>query len=244
MNMNDYAERMKEVEKVSNALNDCRVKIEKSFVLEKDVTEKILVLHNIVDKTVFELNHIKDLGVSKLNFPTDFVAWRCRNIFELNMLLNFLIVDKQKENERFKIYLGESAFREIQYYQNLIKLAGLDERPEKVLARDEVKKRFAGAIKKIQGHLSVGGYEAKHLIEINEMAESLGGDFKIEYDLIYPLFSSFCHGLTWKINATTETYYSRGEIDLFLHRALIYSNDTLSKICKFFVYDIKNFLNN
>jgi hypothetical protein len=146
--------------------------------------------------------------------PADMVAWATRNLFELDLLVRFVL----KSEENMLRFLGERARDEIEILEGLISL-GEDQSSRNVAilrARVDDLKRIA------QKHKI---RPEKHRTT-RDLADAAG--LRHVYDALFKLYSKYVHPSSWLVNASRQMIDEYK--DAFVLEAQRYALDTLHMV--------------
>lgn len=175
-------------------------------------TEQSLSLHNLARHTGQELLRI----ARNFDQGLDIIAWSTRNIFELNLLVRY-VLQAEANATRF---LAESAMDEQQVLEGFLSLAAT---PTSDAIR-AVKDRIA----------SLSAMAAKHGISLlkplptAELAKLVG--CTEEYTGMFKFMSKYVHPSSWLVNRSSEDTQGDSYRDILLVNAQLYAGDSYERI--------------
>lgn len=167
---------------------------------------------NIGKRAVAELERLASLYPS----PIEGVAWCTRNLFELNLVLRYILQDPKNVN----VWMGQAAGDEKQIIEGLLTLATDSTQPalrvlkDRLLQIDEVCKRH--------------GIDPERPFVMSELAKAVGR--AEDYKALYKLFSKYVHPSSWLVNVPAENSRSEKTLNVFLINATLYSGDTYGRL--------------
>lgn len=191
--------------------------------IEKDLeqTDKNLVLSNLVTRTTLEIHRLRNW----LKEPIEMLAWCARNLFELNLVVRFVL----QSEDHFKHLLGQRVNDEIQILEGYLTLA--DNTADNTTDKRPIEKQLDD-LKNIASEHQI---DLKRPFNIHDLASSNGVDY--EYKAFFKLYSKYVHPSSWLVNGR------KGDVDrwmfreTFINQAQIYAGDTYSRIAEELGFD-------
>jgi len=171
---------------------------------------------NLAKRTAAELEQLASFYPSSI----EGVAWCTRNLFEVNLVLRYVLLDPKHVNE----WMGQAAGDEKEITEGLLSLTGDESRPEVRVLRnrlsqiDEICKRH--------------GIEPSHPFRIADLARDVGRTD--DYKALYKLFSKYVHPSSYVINMPDEDRRGDETLNIFLMHATSYSGDTYGRLDDWF----------
>lgn len=177
--------------------------------------------YDVVSETVRRTSlcaalHLR-MMIDLYDLPIECIAWISRNLFEMNLIMEYSIQFPEKAKE-FALQKGSD---EIEILQGTLKLSSSNSNESAILVEERIS-HLQGVLKK---HGKIG---IKHFT-VAEMARSVG--MKDEYDAFFKLYSKYVHPSAWLIFATQEEKSSMVYRNIFLLQAQYYASRIL-KICE------------
>jgi len=167
--------------------------------------EKHLCLHNFV---VYAANQIKYLSAT-LDYPTEFLAWIARNLFELSLLVRYVSLSP----DTLKEYSTELANDEIEVLEGMKGMVPADENATLHDITDRIK-----ALKNVTANYDRVLHKHKSAAELAK-----GNEMENEHKAFFKLYSKYVHPSAWLIHGSTERVH-RDEIKkTFLVQAQLYA---------------------
>lgn len=175
-------------------------------------TEQNLSLHNLARHIGQEL-----LRIAK-NFDQglDIIAWSTRNIFELNLLVRYVL----QADAYAKRFLAEAAKDEQQILEGFLSLAETPQSNAIQPLKDRIASLNALALKH--------GIALLELPRTAELAKLVG--CKDEYLALFKFMSKYVHPSSWLVNGSSEDTQSDMYRDILLTSAQRYAGDSYERI--------------
>lgn len=148
------------------------------------------------------------------DYPVECIAWISRNLFEMNLLIEYSIRFPEKAKE-FCLQKGSD---EIEILEGISKLSS-------TINTNSVRERIDHLQEAIRKH---GSDTIKHFT-VADMAGKVG--MKEEYDAFFKFYSKYVHPSAWLIFASEEEKANSNYRNIFLYQAQYYSARIL-KICE------------
>lgn len=173
-------------------------------------TDRHLVLFNLCARNHQELDRLR----RSLDEPSEVLAWVARNLFELNLIIRFILIS----NENLQRWMGEMAGDEKDILQGVL---GLSDGSSKSLEAP-LQDRIAA----IDGLLKRHGLQAYKPLNTRQLAESV--NLVSEYLAFFKLYSKYVHPSSWLLNAAP----SRREEwkGVFAMQAQLYAGDSFVRL--------------
>lgn len=190
-----------------------RIKSVASYVRTScERTEVTLALHNLAERVGEELLRIAkhhDQGL-------DLIAWSTRNAFELNLLVRFVLIDR----ENARRFLAESARDEQQVLEGFLSLSNASS----VEARQVVEQRIAQIDEIAEKH----GVQLSKPMQTAKLAEIVG--CSEEYAAMFKFMSKYVHPSSWLVNRPSSETQNFSYWNILLIHAQLYAMDSSERI--------------
>ena len=179
-------------------------------------TEQNFALHNLTNHTAQELLRIAknyDQGI-------DIVAWSTRNIFELNLLVRF-VLQSESNATRFLVEAAKDEQQVMEGFQSMNAVSSAD------------------AVQVINAHVdSLAALAVKHEVNLIKpmttlcLASIVG--CKDEYAAMFKFMSKYVHPSSWLINRSPQVTQSDEYRNILLIKAQLYAGDSYERTRKAF----------
>ncbi len=180
----------------------------------RERNELNLALHNLTDRTSRELlrlakNH--DQGL-------DLLAWCTRNVFELNLLVRFVLLNEENAGR----FLAEAAMDEQQILEGFLSISNSTSKEEYGI----IERRIA----EIDELAAIRGIKLLKPIQTSKLAEIVG--CADEYVGMFKFMSKYVHPSSWLVNKPviqTDNYFYW---DILVVHAQLYAMDSYERTRK------------
>lgn len=146
-------------------------------------TERNLVLFNLGSRAYLELDRARRL----LDEPSDVLAWAARNLFEINLIVRFVLLSGENLNR----WMAEMAGDERDMLLGILAISN-DAAPEH-------QQTLRDRISEIEGILRRHNLEAKKPLQVRALASAVG--MENEYEAFFKLYSKYIHPSSWLVNS-------------------------------------------
>ena len=181
---------------------------------EQERNELNFVLHNLAVQTAVHLERLKGW----LHDSTELLAWSARNLFELNLLVRYVL---QSEGHLHH-FAGQCGKDEVQILEGVLVLSENALNPEAKFLQDRIKE-----VKKTAARHDL---ELKNPISVFDLAKAVG--VTTEYKAFFKLYSKYVHPSSWIVNGASERIHADEFRNIFLIQAQLYAGDTYQRISK------------
>jgi hypothetical protein len=175
-------------------------------------TNESVVLTNLGRRTAVELERVASFFPS----PIEGVAWCTRNLFELNLVVRFVLMDPKN----LEAWSGQLAGDEIQIIEGLLTLSN-NAKPEHIAT---LKKRLTEVAEICKRH----GIDPSKPFQPAELAKIVG--LSDDYKALYKLFSKYIHPSAWLVNNPEQNTQSDETLNIFIIHSQLYSGDTYGRL--------------
>jgi hypothetical protein len=169
---------------------------------------------NIGKRSAAELERLASLYPS----PIEGVAWCTRNLFELNLVLRYILKDPKNIN----VWMGQAANDEKEIIEGLLTLASSTKLPEIQVLRQR--------LSQIDEICKLHGIDPQRPFRMDTLAAAVGR--ADDYKALYKLFSKYVHPSSWLVNVPAENSRSADTLNVFLINATLYGGDTYGRLEK------------
>lgn len=151
-------------------------------------------------------------------FPrnTPGLAWSCRNLFEVNLTVRYVLLSEKYFTE----WLGQALRDERDFIEGVLTLAGDDHAEQKSVLHSR-HERLGDMAKRY--HL-----EFSRPFQVKEIAKAVGEE--AEYVAMFKLFSKYVHPSSLLINSWARKEPELEWINFFLISAQKYAGDTIDRL--------------
>lgn len=179
--------------------------------------DRDLSLYNLAINASFEVKQIIKIIQKYSESPeVKNIAWRTRNIFEINLIIRYILQSK----ENLDCWMGQFAYDEIQILEGYLELAENKSHPSLKIIK--------GRLDKIKNICEKHRIEPKKFLHISELAKKTG--VYDEYKSLYKLYSKYAHPSSWIINASFEKVNSIEYLNMLLINVQKYAWDLYRRI--------------
>lgn len=183
--------------------------------------ERNLAIYNLVNSTSLQV----ELLARYLGDPVQVIAFVCRNLYEVNLIIRCIFDSPNKARE----WLFEMGFDEREALQGFISTAP----PAAVEPVNTLKERLA----EIEGVMLRAGVAPARSPTTRALAESVGQ--LDEYTSLFKFLSKFVHPTSWTVNGPAAEIQSMEYRNLLVISAQRYALDTLERVRLHYKMDLK-----
>jgi hypothetical protein len=168
---------------------------------------------------IFHLARAAGTHVERLHLwldqGADALAWCARNLFELDLILRFVLAS----DENVLDWIGQRTSDEIQFIDAMVEWSS-----EETAAVSELKKRREELVRIAREH----GIELKPFRSTSDLARFAG--LKEEYEGIFKLLSKHVHPSSFLVNEDAKRVHGWNSINVFLTLAQLYAADIEERV--------------
>jgi hypothetical protein len=159
-----------------------------------------------------ELKHVADF------FPgnTSGLAWSCRNLFETNLTVRYVLISEQN----FSSWMGQALRDERDFIEGVLTLAQEGHAEQRAILRAR-QEQLDGMAKRYR-------LEFARPFRISDIAKAVGEE--AEYVAMYKLFSKYVHPSSLLINSWAKSEPEMGWTNIFLTSAQKYAGDAIERL--------------
>jgi len=144
------------------------------------------------------------------------VAWTTRNLFEIDVLLRWVLLNPTNCNK----WLGQIAGDEQQLIEGFLTLTEGQDRPQARGLRERMQE--------IKRMCEKHGIDPAKPMRADKLAAETG---QLEdYTALYKLFSKYVHPSSWLLNSPESSRRSSQYLNIFVMHAQLYAFDTYSRV--------------
>lgn len=170
-------------------------------------TDESVVLTNLGRRSVIELERVASFYPS----PIEGIAWCTRNLFELNLVIRYVLLDTKNVN----VWIGQTAGDEMQMIESVLTLAK-DTHP----TYEDAKKRHS----KLAEICNRRGIDPSKPFQIEKLAKEVNR--YDDYKAFYKLFSKYVHPSSWLVNSNENAIQHSDMLNFFIIHAQLNSGNT------------------
>ena len=177
-----------------------------------------LVLFNLGSRAYHEI----DRAYRLFEESTDLLAWVARNLFEINMILRFVLASEE-DLDRWQ---AEAGGDERDIILGILALSSAD-------TKEEDRQKLLGRIAEIEGVLSRHKLNAEKPLQLRTLASKVGMDS--DYEAFFKLYSKYVHPSSWLVNSSEQRRQEWR--DILSVQAQFYAAETFGRLEEAFGID-------
>jgi hypothetical protein len=175
-------------------------------------TERTLALRNLATRIGQELLRI----AKNLDESHDLLAWATRNIFELNLLVRYVLLAEGNA----KLFMAEAAKDEVEVLEGFASLSGIEDK--------EAQGIVALRITHIKTVTATHGIVLKRSLSPADLAKLVG--CAAEHKGLFKFLSKYVHPSSWLVNMPSSETQSDTYWNLLVVHSQLYAADAYERI--------------
>lgn len=150
--------------------------------------------------------------------PSDLSAWCARNLFEINLIIRWILQSEANE----KAWCGEIAHDEADIFEGIAKLAEGSQDPNREALLNRCGELRTWADSK--------GLPRRKSKSVMHLAETVG--LKSEYEAFFKLYSKYVHPSSFFLNGDRDSVFSQEIFNILITQAQLYAADSYGRLEK------------